>query len=292
MLYDRDYMREGYPPQERSAIASILMTLLAVYVLQSVFKWWFGLEFLERAFGLRGSLVRHGGFWSLFTYCLLHDTRTPFHFLFNALTIYMFGRTVQNDIGSRKFIMLFMGSVFGGALMWLMFNFNSSAPLIGASAGALGILSLYCLLHPDQPVTFLLFFVLPVTIKPKYFGWAILGVELFYFLFYEVPPGVSTNIAHSAHLGGMLGGWLFFRHVLGRGSILKGAHPKVVLPQWLKKRRPGAKSYGNFHLNISNRRNVKEEVDRILDKINAQGFGSLSEEEKRILDSAKDLLNR
>jgi len=77
MLYDRDYMREGYPPQERSAIASILMTLLAVYVLQSVFKWWFGLEFLERAFGLRGSLVRHGGFWSLFTYCLLHDTRTP-----------------------------------------------------------------------------------------------------------------------------------------------------------------------------------------------------------------------
>ena len=116
--------------------------------------------------------------------------------------------------------------------------------------------------------------------------------ELYYFLFKELPPDVSNNIAHSAHLGGMLGGWLFFKYALGRGPILKGARPKIKLPQWLKKRRPNAKTYGSFSLNIDNRQIVKEEVDRILDKINSEGFGSLNEEEKRILDSAKDLLNR
>ena len=283
-------MREGYSQQERSALAGILLTLLAVYVLQSVLRWWFGLEFLERAFGLRGSLVGHGGFWSFFTYSLLHDTEKPIHLIFNAITIYLFGRTVQNDVGSRKFILLFTGSVFMGGLMWLLFNFNSPARLIGASAGALGILALYCLLHPDQPVTFLLFFVIPITIKPKYIGWGVLGFELYFFLFREISG--STNIAHSAHLGGMLGGWLFFKYALGRGPILKGARPKIKLPQWLKKRRPNAKTYGSFSLNIDNRQIVKEEVDRILDKINSEGFGSLNEEEKRILDSAKDLLNR
>ena len=292
MLYDRDYMREGYYQKERSALAGILLTLLGVYVLQSVLRWWFGLEFLERAFGLSGSLMGRGGFWSPFTYSLLHDTKTPFHFIFNALIIYMFGRTVQNDVGSRKLLILFSGSAVLGGLIWLLFNFNSSAPLIGASAGALGILAVYCMLHPDQPVTFLLFFVFPVTLKPKYFGWGILGFELYYFLFKELPPDVPNNIAHSAHLGGMLGGWLFFKYALGRGPILKGARPKVKLPQWFKKRSPDAKTYGSFSLNIGNRRIVKEEVDRILDKINSEGFGSLNEEEKRILDSAKDILNR
>ena len=294
MLYDRPYMREGpyEPQQEKSAMAVILLTLLGFYVLQSVLTWWFGIQILEDVFGLRGSMVGSGGLWSIFTYCLLHNTGSPFHLILNALVIYVFGRTVQKDIGPGKFLRLFSGTVVTGGLMWLLFNFNKPAPLIGASAGAMGILALYCLLYPERPVTFLLFFIIPVTMKPKYFGWGVVGIELYYFLFYEISPSRSHNIANSAHLGGMLGSWLYFKYFLGRTSISKGARTKIELPKWLKKRRPGASAYGNFRIDIRNRGNVKKEVDRILDKINTEGFGSLSQEEKSILDSAKDLLNR
>jgi predicted ATP-grasp superfamily ATP-dependent carboligase len=65
----------------------------------------------------------------------------------------------------------------------------------------------------------------------------------------------------------------------------------MEVPKWDKKKAAvKARGAGNFTVNVTDKTQVKREVDRILDKINDQGFGALSSEEKKILDKAKDLL--
>jgi uncharacterized protein YcgL (UPF0745 family) len=66
----------------------------------------------------------------------------------------------------------------------------------------------------------------------------------------------------------------------------------IDLPRWLRRWKKSAAPTPRFHVNLSNRDDLRAEVDRILDKINSQGFGALTAEEKRLLDEARDLLSR
>ncbi len=292
MLYDRPYMRNESASRPFPVLKWILIVNIALFVAQSIFRWWFNSNFPEYYFGLRGSNLLHGFVWTPLTYSLLHDTSYPFHLIMNMIVIFLFGRFVDHDIGSHKLLDLYLLSVFIGGFTWLIFNFHTDAPLIGASAGALGLLTLYCIMHADERVTFLLFFIIPVMIKPRYLGWIIFGIELFGFLFSELVPGSMNRVAHSAHLGGMLGGFLYFRFLINRKPILQHKKPSVELPHWFKKSSTPRGIKRNFKINIGNRKDLQKEVDRILDKINSQGFGSLSEEEKQTLDRAKDILSR
>ncbi|HQU09585.1 MAG TPA: rhomboid family intramembrane serine protease, partial [Opitutales bacterium] len=110
------------------------------------------------------------------------------------------------------------------------------------------------------------------------------GLDGLGFLFAEI-TGVADGIAHSAHLGGMLAGYLYYRFALdpNRGIL--------ALPAWLKPR-TAKKIIQNptYQVNVRDRVAMRQEVDRILDKINAHGFGALSEAEKNLLAEAKDLL--
>jgi hypothetical protein len=66
----------------------------------------------------------------------------------------------------------------------------------------------------------------------------------------------------------------------------------IALPGWLRRWKRSAAPAPRFRVNLSNRDDLRAEVDRILDKINSQGFGALTAEEKRLLDEARDLLSR
>jgi hypothetical protein len=164
----------------------------------------------------------------------------------------------------------------------------------------------FAAINPNRPITLLLFFIVPVTFKPKWIVIFLGAFDLFGFLFYESVGGTGLgNIAHSAHLGGFALGWLFYRYVyLGKGR--PGFRPSIELPRWFKRRKQQGDSTGAYTVNVgssstgnspapaSSPRHVdmRAEVDRILDKINTKGFGALTEEEKRVLDRAKDTLNR
>lgn len=295
MLYDRPYMRNESAYRRFPVLKWILIINCVLFVIQSVFRWWFNSDFPEHYFGLRSSNLLHGFVWTPLSYSLLHDTAGsfPWHLIFNMLTIFIFGRIVEQDIGPHKLLDLYILSVFTGGLLWVIFNFQSQYPLIGASAAAMGLLIVYCIMHADERITFLLFFILPVMIKPRYLAWGLFGIELFGFLFSELVPGSDSNrIAHSAHLGGMLGGLFYFRFLINRESIIKHGKDSVELPFWFKKKSSSRSTKRNFKINIGSRMNLQKEVDRILDKINSQGFGSLSEEEKQTLDRAKDILSK
>jgi hypothetical protein len=92
----------------------------------------------------------------------------------------------------------------------------------------------------------------------------------------------------------MFAGILYYRYFHNRSISFFGSgstQPTVELPAWFKRRKK-KEPYISYKVNRSKRDELQIEVDRILDKINATGFGSLTIDEKQTLDRAKDILSR
>jgi hypothetical protein len=200
------------------------------------------------------------------------------------------GRALEDDLGPKMMTWLTLAGASSGALLWFVFNIDGSG-LVGASAIAMAFVTTFCLRRPEQPITLLLFFVIPCTLKPKWILWSLLGIETYGFLFSELNG--SSGVAHSAHLGGMLAGLFFFGYVRSGGTS-SNKRPRLQKPSWLKVSKQSRKSGApaGYSVNLDDREMVEQEVDRILDKINENGFGSLTEDEKRTLDKAKSLLGK
>ena len=127
------------------------------------------------------------------------------------------------------------GVVAGGAV-WAAVNWQVGGSVIGASAGVAGLFVVFACFYPSQPVTFLLFFILPVTLKPKYMAIALLLIDAAGCAFYEVMGLPSPfGFAHSAHLGGMAAGWIYYRYLHEARWRLPSGRADIELPRWMKK---------------------------------------------------------
>lgn len=310
MLSDRSYMRSDYPRQKTSVVMWLICTIIAGFVLQNVAVRWLGLgpgETFHRLFALSSESILTGKVWTLATYSLLHSMGNFFHLLGNLLGIFFIGRILENAIGDRRLLWLYVGGVLSGGIIWLALHWGDRGWLLGASAGVGALLMMFAAMQPNRSITLLLFFILPVTIKPKWLIICLGGFDLFGFLFFEAVTGSGINgIAHSAHLGGYAFGWLFYRY----GFLTRSnGRPSIELPAWLKRRKKTpAQEAPAYTVNMGTTTSgstssatapspprevdLAAEVDRILDKINTHGFGALTDTEKRILDRAKDRLNR
>ncbi|MEM8867692.1 MAG: rhomboid family intramembrane serine protease [Verrucomicrobiota bacterium] len=304
MIYDRPYMRGTSGPEmkQTSVVTTLLIVTIAVFVLQQVLNVMFpgygGSEnrFMAEWFALSGQNFKELKVWTILTYSFLHSTAGFFHILGNMLMLFLFGRIIEPMIGKDRFLYFYLGAALVGGLFYLLFNYNSIGAVVGASGSIAGLLALFCLLRWNQPTTFLLFLVLPVTFKPKWLFWVATGITVYGLLFTELAGKFSPNginVAHSAHLGGLLGGVLYYRFAYKGASFgfTKREKPTIEMPEWFKKTN---KSEGKFsyRVNRTNRESLQNEVDRILDKINLSGFGSLTEDEKATLDQAKDILSK
>ncbi len=284
-IYDRQYMRFAANERRTDPLLWILGLMTLGYLLQVfsviLFKSTAVTEFLAMT---KGGLLNMR-VWTPVSYAFAHGS--PWHLIINLLIIYMVGRPVQMELGKRRFVWLCLWTALGGAAVFLLFHLGPGGfSLLGASAVAMGILTAYCLARPDQPITFLVFFVLPVTVRPRKLLIILAFIEVI-MLTAEL-QGVS-DVASSAHLGGMLAGLLYFRKaVLGlslfpsTGSIVRRSRGRMQ----------DKNSAPRFKIDIKSRTQLRAEVDRILDKINVQGFGTLSDEEKRTLDRARDILGK
>jgi membrane associated rhomboid family serine protease len=163
-------------------------------------------------FGLVPYLIWHEfHLWQLFTYQFLHAGL--FHILFNMLALWMFGCTLERRWGSVFFLKYFFVCAVGGGILNTLLVPNQMAPSIGASAGIYGILLAYGLIYPDQIVYF--YFLFPI--KMKHFVWIIGAIALYS----SMTSGSGGGIAHLAHLGGMLFGYVYLRG----GNFFRGANP-------------------------------------------------------------------
>jgi membrane associated rhomboid family serine protease len=232
----------------------------------------------EQLFALSGPELRRGFIWQPLTYMFLHDTGNLLHILFNLLFLWFFGREVEYFIGPKFFTRLYLLGGLVGAALWLAFNFQSTTYLLGASAAVLACVIAFATLFPDREVTLLVFFVLPVTLKAKYLALVAIA--------FDVVPLLSrshTDVAHLAHLGGAALGYLYIKQ-LGYGAT----------PRWMlwfqgigEKFRPRQRPVPRPQ---TREEFISQEVDPILDKIAREGIQSLTRRERKILESAKDLM--
>jgi membrane associated rhomboid family serine protease len=296
MLEDRPYMHSGYDDRRTNVITWLLSSIIAVFILQNILTRWLGMgAWLELAFGLSAGALKAGHVWTLVTYGFLHSTGNLLQILAYAITIYFFGGEVLSLLGTRRFVAFYLTALAVGGACWAALHWGHLELLMGASAGVSAIVVLYACFFPNREISTLLFFILPVRVKPKYLAYFLVAWDLCGFMFFEV-LGTSSPFgsAHSAHLGGMAVAWIYFRYLHESKWSLASGRADIELPRWMKQR-GAAKPVGKAPspaIGSGDRGHLRAEVDRILDKINSDGFGSLSADEKRVLDEARDLISR
>jgi len=196
----------------------------------------------------------------------LHGSIT--HILFNMLGLYFFGPRVEERLGSRKFITLYLISGVAGALLSLIFARNAS--VVGASAAVFGVMLAFARFWPDVQILFMFF--LPIQAR---FAVIIMTVMALYSGF----SGSRSGVADFAHLGGFGGGYLYLKWLEYRAGTKQfrsktvAAVGKDVLSNW---KRVDPKSVHEVN---------RDEVNRILDKISAKGLSGLTASEKLFLSN-------
>lgn len=294
MLYDRAYMRAGGFGVRRSWTLTLIVILGVVYVLQNCLEYYAHLP-VDDWLALSWHGLKQGRVWQLFTFQFLHATPLPFHLLFNCLGLYFLGRTLEGVLGAPRFLSLYFLCGFGGGLVQvlatILLPFYSDGGTVGASAGVMGLLGAFALLYPMEQLTIWIM-VFPVTLRAQYLLWAALAFSGFGTLF---PFG---DVAHGAHLGGLLTSlaclrWRWHEKILDldwRRLWPRKAPRKVVpltKPAFMPNRPNRTPSAGPVYDDFMSR-----EVDPILDKISAQGIHSLTAEERRVLEKARERMAR
>ena len=294
MLYDRPYMHDRPSGQRTSPLTWLMCSIVAGFVIQLVLLRWFHADdFVDGQLALTIGGLREGHAWTLVTYAFLHSPTNLLHIITNLIAIYFLGRELMPMLGTRRFFGLYGTAIMLGGLAWALTNWKHEGVLYGATAGVDALLIVFACFFPNQEITFLFFFFLPVQLKPKYIALAVVLFDLFGFAFYEVMGAPSPfGFAHSSHLAGMLVGLVYYRFLHDAEWRILSRRADITLPHWMKRNAPAAVAAPAYRVDLSNRSDVRAEVDRILDKINSQGFGALTAEEKHLLDEARDLLSR
>lgn len=281
---------------QRSIVTQLILINVGFFILQNVLHILFPYaSFIEKTFAFSSTHFFEGKLWTLLSYSFLHSYPGLLHIFANMLGLYFIGRAIEPILGSRPFLTLYLASAIAGSLLYLCFHFDPSGPrgvLVGASAAVSGILAFFCLIKPEERITLLLFFIIPISLKPKWLlrGYATISLAL---LFTEELYG-NGNLAHSAHLGGLLTGLLYYQFFYRDSpNIFRSfQEPSIELPKWFKKQKKQTTKV-RYSVNYSDSNaQLKSEVNRILDKINLHGFASLNEEEKSTLEKAKVLFDR
>jgi membrane associated rhomboid family serine protease len=228
--------------------------------------------------------------WTLLTYAFVHVGIG--HVLGNLLVLFFFGPPLEARWGSRSFLRFYLVSAAGAALFSALFYFWDPANwIIGASGATFGLMMAFAMIWPDMEIQ--VWGIFPIKAK-----WLV-GIMGFVQLLIAA-SGSSGGVAVLAHLGGMVTAFLYLKspwapHAWGdvprsprkspgkRGAVAlvpwSGKKQAAAAAQTATQARPAAARKGK-----SNERELLDDVDRILDKISAQGLGSLTEEERKRLD--------
>lgn len=186
------------------------------------------------AFGLFYPASPHFRVWQFITYMFVHGGF--WHIFFNMYTLFIFGCVVENIIGSRKFLILYLVCGIGSALLHLGVEYTQAqvylkhiaegsrqaveayaalklTPTVGASGAIYGVLIAYAMLFPEARLTLIF---PPISLKAKTWILIFIGIELF-----TGVTGTIEGVAHFAHLGGMLFGWLLIRYWKNKGNLFE-----------------------------------------------------------------------
>jgi membrane associated rhomboid family serine protease len=196
------------PVIKRLIIVNVALWIGGVLILQNMFL---QENFLFRWFGLVPyKVIFEFHIWQPFTYMFLHASNV-FHVVFNMLMLWMLGSELESRWGGRFFLLYYMVSGVGAALLYMIAVFvyylisNQFLPLqipvVGASGAVFGLFVAYGILFGERTIYFMMMFPM----KAKHFVMILAGIEIVSLL----STGLHGDVANLAHLGGLVSGYLF-----------------------------------------------------------------------------------
>ena len=224
--------------------------------------------------------------WTCVSYMFLHGGLL--HLLMNLLLLFVFGPAVEKRMGGKVFAAYYFTCGIGGAAFSLIINFfNPLGPMIGASAAVLGVALAFAMFWPDEPIHV---FPLPMPIKVKWLVAFFVVIDLL-----AARSGAQDGVAHFAHLGGFLLGYLFLRSRENMMSRARAVPARQQQVRELARRRP-KEPVGVVHQTKGREKpegfDRYDEVDRVLEKISESGLESLTPDERKLLDEASKQLRK
>ncbi|NQU07305.1 MAG: rhomboid family intramembrane serine protease, partial [Candidatus Abyssubacteria bacterium] len=187
----------------------------AMFILQDAmgenFRWFIHI------FGLNPAWVLRGAIWQFVTYMFLHGDF--WHLAFNMLWLWMFGCSLEADWGSRPFLNYYFFTGIAAGVVNFLATIGSNVPTIGASGAIFGIIVAYAMAYPNRLIYIWMLF----PVKVKYFAIFAVGINL-YAVVQSTAPHASP-VAHFAHLGGALFGYLYLKF----GDRVRFSLPRIRL---------------------------------------------------------------
>lgn len=175
-------------------VLNLIIINALVYVAQMILDKTIGLTNILALYPYDSGLFEP---YQLVTHMFAHDPSNIFHILFNMYALWMFGSVLERVWGPKRFLIFYLVCGLGAGVAQMLVG----APAIGASGAIMGLLAAFAYLFPNTE-----FFILPFPfpIKAKYMVAIYAAIDLFGGLH----PGSADNIAHFAHLGGMVMGFI------------------------------------------------------------------------------------
>jgi len=247
------------------AIKTLISINFGIFILQSISN--SEIMFFSN-FGLVPKLVwSQLKIWQPFTYMFFHGD--IWHVLINMFVLWMFGSELERAWGKKNFLRFYFITGVGSGLGTMLFGLQSTIPIVGASGAIYGVLLAYGIMFPNRTVY--LYGIIPI--KSIWFVIAI-GIIAFYSSFNNI-----TNISHLTHLFGMIIGYLYLKKPVHFRSLWFSLFKRVLEYR-----------IQNQEKEISRSVEIEKDLNSILDKINREGFKSLTqEEEERLYKNSKNL---
>jgi len=212
--------------------------------------------------------------WTPLTYMFLHGDF--WHLFMNMLGLFFFGTHLESKWGSREFIRYYLVCGLGGVALSFLFLTN---PTIGASAAVYGVLLAFAMTWPNAPIY--VWGIFPIQAK-----WLVGFFVVVSFI--NAFGAVGGGVNHFAHLGGFAAGFLYLKTdwrasqaIQGIQKAARGRRRFAIVP---REEREEATSGLNQESVDTAEETTLDAVDRVLDKISAEGMASLTEQEKQLLD--------
>lgn len=258
----------SYKPALFTSAIKILVSInFLIFLLQSVSKSE-GLFF--PLFGLVPKLVwSELMIWQPVTYIFFHGG--IWHVLINMFVLWMFGSELERLWGKSHFLRFYFYTGIGSGLITLLFNYQSTTPIVGASGSVYGVLLAYGLTYPNRKVY--LYGLIPIKSL-----WFVIGIGLIAFIssFNNV-----SQVSHITHISGMFIAYMLIKKPIYLDEIIFKIRKRILEYQIYNKEKK-----------VTEHRQLEKEINRILDKINSQGFDKLSEEEQHQLYKGSHILSK
>ncbi|MGE0379080.1 MAG: rhomboid family intramembrane serine protease [Planctomycetaceae bacterium] len=284
-IESRDYLRGESGPRFYGSgrggdvVTKLVIANVAVFVLQlityrsGVIENWLALG--------PEDVTQRFQFWRLVTYAFCHDPGPEagalLHILFNMYLLYLTGRRIQSVYGPREFLLFYLTAAVASGICFVLMEilFGDVGSAIGASGAVASVFLVYAMRYPDE--VWRLFGVIPVQVK--WLCALLLVFDLHPVLLKLGGANAGDGVAHAAHLGGYLFGFLYEHNHWQLSGLISGFRVS-------KLRLPRRRSHLRVFQPEDEVSNLESQVDDLLKKVHEHGEASLTEKERAILSEA------